>query len=98
MQPFINSVIWLVLQATNIYMIVLIAYCVMTLLTGFNVVNARNPLVGTLLRVGYALTEPVLRPIRRFMPNMGGIDLSPIVVILLLGFVQRLILGYSLGG
>lgn len=95
MEPFFGSLIWLILQVINIYMIVLVVYCVLTLLVGFNVINPRNQLVNMLLRVGFAITEPLLAPIRRFLPNMGGIDLSPIVVILLLGFAQRLIVGYA---
>jgi YggT family protein len=95
MEPLIISLIWLILQVINLYMIILVVYCILTLLVSFNVVNARQPFVNTLLRIGYAITEPVLAPIRRILPNMGGIDLSPIVVILLLGFLARLIEGYS---
>lgn len=95
MEPLIGSLVWLVLQVINLYMIILVVYCVMTLLVSFNVLNPSQPLVNMLLRVGYAVTEPVLAPIRRFLPNMGGIDFSPIVVILLLGFLQRVIAGYA---
>lgn len=95
MEPLIGSLIWLVLQVINLYMIVLVVYCVLTLLVSFNVINARQPFVNMLLRFGYAVTEPVLAPVRRLLPNMGGIDLSPIVVILLLGFLARLIAGYA---
>lgn len=95
MEPLFGSLIWLVLQVINLYMIVLAVYCVLTLLVSFNVINPRNQLVSMLLRFGYAITEPILGPIRRVLPAMGGIDLSPIVVFLLLGFIERLIVGYA---
>lgn len=95
MEPLIGSLVWLVLQVINIYMIVLVIYCIMTLLVSFNVINPRQQLVNMLLRCGYAMTEPVLAPVRRILPNMGGIDLSPLVVLLLLGFLQRVIVGYA---
>jgi YggT family protein len=57
----------------------------------FNVVNVRNPIVSQIGEVLYRLTEPVLRPIRNILPNLGGVDLSPIVLVLLLLFASRLL-------
>ena len=82
---FIN----LVLQ---LYIIVLIATAVFSWLVAFNVVNVRSPAVSMVGRLLYQLTEPVLRPIRNLLPGMGGIDISPIVVVLIIWFIQIVIL------
>ena len=76
----------------QLYVYVLIASAVLSWLIAFNVVNTRSPfvnMVGTLL---YQLTEPVLRPVRRVLPAMSGLDLSPIVVILIIFFIQSVVL------
>ena len=83
----INTVIWL-------YTIVLIVHVVLSWLTAFNVVNTRNPFVNGIGQITYRLCEPVLRKIRRFLPNLGGLDLSPIVLILALQFLRNLIEEY----
>jgi YggT family protein len=64
------------------------------LLIAFNVVNTRNQFVAAVAEFLYRITEPALAPIRRFMPNLGGLDISPIILILLIMFVQRVILYY----
>jgi YggT family protein len=64
---------------------------IMSWLISFNVINTRNQFVATLWRVINQLTEPVLRPIRRILPPMGGLDLSPIVVFVILFFLQSFI-------
>ncbi len=87
----INTVIWL-------YTLVLIVHVVLSWLTAFNVVNTRHPLVNGLGQITYRLCEPVLSKIRRFLPNLGGLDLSPIVLILLLQFAKNLILEYIIFG
>ena len=76
----------------RLYVYVLIGAAVFSWLVAFNVVNAHNQIVGTIGTVLYQLTEPVLRPIRNILPNMGGIDLSPVVVILIIIFIQSVIL------
>ena len=60
-------------------------------LIAFNVVNTRNPVVASVGEFLYRITEPVLRPIRSIMPNLGGIDISPVIVILGLLFLERLL-------
>lgn len=85
------SLIWLINTVIQIYIFVLIVQVVMSWLIAFNVVNTRNRFVYMVADVSYKLTEPALRPIRRILPNFGGIDLSPVVLILLLGFLQRLL-------
>jgi YggT family protein len=82
-----------ILLALNIFVWILIASAVLSWLIAFNVLNTRNPVVGTIADTLYRLTEPVLRPIRRRLPDMGGIDISPIIVILIVFFLQNLIAG-----
>ena len=76
----------------QLYIYVLIALAVLSWLVAFNVVNTRNPLVAGLVQLLIAVTEPVLRPIRRLLPNLGGIDVSPIIVVLIIIFIQSVIL------
>ena len=73
----------------EIYGWVLIAMIVFSWLHAFGVVNPRNQAVATIGDLLYRLTEPVLRPIRRFMPNLGGLDLSPIVVFLAIFIIRQ---------
>jgi YggT family protein len=82
------DVILLVLQ---LYIWLLIASAVLSWLIAFNVVNTRNQVVATLGEFLYRLTEPALRPIRAMLPNLGGIDVSPIILILIIFFIQNVI-------
>ena len=86
-----DALIWLINSIINIFIFILIVQVIMSWLIAFNVVNTRNRFVYMVADVAYKITEPVLRPIRRILPNFGGIDLSPVVLILLLGFIQRLL-------
>ena len=76
------------------YTLLLIAYVVMGLLINFGVVNAYNRVVSGLYEFLMRITEPVLRPIRRILPNMGPVDLSPLVVVVLIWFARMLLLEY----
>jgi YggT family protein len=76
----------------TIYIYLLVGSAVLSWLMAFNVVNVQNKVVYTVVSLLYRVTEPVLRPIRRIVPNLGGIDLSPIILILLLYFIRDLIL------
>ena len=76
----------------QLYVYVLIASAVLSWLIAFGVVNMRNQFVAGLAQVLYAVTEPALRPIRNILPNLGGIDISPVVLILLLLFVRDVVL------
>ena len=89
-----NSLISLLATVIQIYIYILIASAVLSWLIAFNVVNMRNQFVAMLAEALWRLTEPALRPIRRFLPNLGGLDLSPVVLILLLIFVQNLLFEY----
>ena len=76
----------------QLYVYVLIAAAVFSWLIAFNVVNSRSQLVATIGTFLYQITEPVLRPVRNILPKFGGIDLSPIVVILIIFFIQSVLL------
>ena len=78
----------------SLYVWLLIASAVLSWLVAFNVVNTRNRAVYVIGDFLYRGTEPVLRPIRRVLPNMGGLDLSPIALILLIFFIRNLMAEY----
>ena len=77
--------------ALQMYVYVVIAAAILSWLVTFNVVNTRNQVVYQIGNALYRLTEPALRPIRRILPNLGGIDLSPVVLLLLIYFLQMLV-------
>ncbi|GJE59652.1 YggT family protein [Methylobacterium trifolii] len=85
------ALLWLFDTIVQIFIYVLIASAVLSWLVAFNVVNVRNPIVAQIGEVLYRVTEPILRPIRNLLPNLGGVDISPIILILLLLFVSRLL-------
>ncbi len=85
------DVILLILQ---IYVWLLIAAAVLSWLIAFNVVNTRNQVVATVAEFLFRITEPVLRPVRSLLPNLGGIDISPIILILLIFFLENVIVRY----
>jgi len=70
---------------------------IMSWLISFNVINTRNDFVAAVWRVINAITEPILRPIRRIIPPMGGLDLSPIVVFVIIFFLQNWIASIAIG-
>lgn len=72
----------------DLYTWILIASAVFSWLYAFNVINSSNQFVNSIGRFLYAVTEPVLAPIRRILPNLGGIDISPIVVLVLIFFLR----------
>ena len=76
----------------TLYTYIVIASVVMSWLIGFNVINAQNPFVRTLWQAINAVTEPLLGPIRRMLPNLGAIDISPVVLLLACFFVQSVII------
>jgi YggT family protein len=86
-----NPFLWLIDAIITLYIWVLIAAAVLSWLIAFNVVNTRNPIVASLGDFLYRVTEPALRPIRNMLPNLGGIDISPVILSLALLFLQRLI-------
>ena len=83
-----------ILLALNLYTWLIIAAAILSWLVAFNVVNTRNDVVRSIGRFLEAVTEPVLRPIRNILPNLGGIDVSPIILLLIIFFIERLIIYY----
>jgi YggT family protein len=83
-----------ILLALNLYTWLIIAAAILSWLVAFNVVNTRNDVVRSIGRFLEAVTEPALRPIRNFLPNLGGIDVSPIILLLLIFFIERVIIYY----
>jgi YggT family protein len=86
-----NPVHWLIDTVIGLYIWVVIASVVLSWLVAFNVINTRNSFVHQIGDFLNRATEPALRPIRSFLPNLGGIDISPLVLILLLIFIRRLL-------
>ena len=90
MIPLLNTLMF----ALNIYIWILIANAIFSWLYAFNVINTRNQFVNMIGRALYQMTEPVLRPIRRFMPDLGGVDISPIILVLIIYLIQQIIIYY----
>ena len=91
----VNPLLWLILNLLNLYFYIILASVIISWLIGFNVINGANPYVR---QIGYALhrlTEPLLGPIRRVLPDLGGLDISPIILLLGLQFIQYLIVYYA---
>ncbi|BCH22395.1 membrane protein [Mesorhizobium sp. L-8-10] len=86
------ALIQTVVLALDIYWWLLIAAAIFSWLYAFNVVNSRNQFVSSIGNFLFRVTEPALRPIRRFLPDLGGIDISPIILLLILFFVRQFIL------
>ncbi|WP_332686563.1 YggT family protein [Bosea sp. (in: a-proteobacteria)] len=89
-----RSVLDVVMLALNLYVWILIASAVLSWLIAFNVVNTRNQFVSSVWDFLYRITEPALRPIRNMLPNLGGIDISPIILLLIIFFIQSVITRY----
>ena len=89
-----RAVLDIVLLVLQIYIWLLIAAAVLSWLVAFNVVNTRNQVVHMIGDMLYRLTEPLLRPIRSMLPNLGGIDISPVILILLILFLENVIVRY----
>lgn len=86
-----NPLLWLFDTLINLYIWIIIGQALLSLLVSFNIVNARQPFVTAVGEFLYRATEPVLAPIRRKMPDFGPIDLSPMVLIIGLIFLQRVV-------
>jgi len=82
------AIFYLVLQMLKLYSYVVIANVILSWLIAFNVLNTQNRLVYSILELSYRLTDPILNKIRRFLPNLGSLDISPIILLLLIWFVE----------
>lgn len=90
----IPPVLWLITTVIDIYVFMLIANAILSWLVAFNVINTNNQFVYSVGHFLHRITEPALRPIRKVIPFIGGIDISPVILILVLFFVQRLLFAY----
>lgn len=88
MGGFLVPVIKIVIAILNLYWWVIIISAVVSWLTAFGVINTYNRSVAMVLDVLYRLTEPVYRPIRQYLPSLGGLDLSPLVVLIIIWFAE----------
>jgi YggT family protein len=86
------ALIQTIVLALDIYWWIIIASVIFSWMFAFNVVNSRNQVVAVVGDFLFRATEPALRPIRRFLPDLGGIDISPIILLLLIFFLRQLIL------
>ena len=82
------AIFYLVLQILKLYSYVVMANVVISWLIAFNVLNTQNRFVYSILELTYKLTEPILNKIRRFLPNLGSLDISPIILLLLIWFIE----------
>ena len=82
------AIFYLVLQILKLYSYVVVANVIVSWLIAFNVLNTQNRFFYALLELSYRLTEPILRRIRRFLPNLGSLDISPIILLLLIWFIE----------
>ncbi|MCV0426781.1 MAG: YggT family protein [Roseibium sp.] len=81
-----------ILIALELYTYVIIASAIFSWLYAFNIVNSSNQFINSIGRVLYNLTEPALRPIRRFLPDLGGVDISPVILLLAIIFIRQIII------
>ena len=86
-----EPVLWLIDTLINLYIWVLIGQVILSWLVTFKVVNTQNPIVNQIGTLLYRLTEPVLGPIRRLLPRLGGFDLSPVIAVIALIFIEKVI-------
>jgi len=82
------AIFYLVLQILKLYSYVVIANVIVSWLIAFNILNTQNRFVYSVLELSYRLTDPILIRIRRFLPNLGSLDISPIILLLLIWFIE----------
>ena len=82
------AIFYLALQILKLYSYVVIANVIISWLIAFNILNAQNRFVYSILELTYRLTDPILNKIRRFLPNLGTLDISPVILLLLIWFIE----------
>ena len=83
-----KAIYLLVYELLNIYKYIVIVNVIISWLVAFNVLNTHNRFVYSILELSYKLTEPMLNKIRRFLPNLGSLDISPVILLVLIWFLQ----------
>lgn len=86
------ALIQTIVLALDIYWWIIIGAAIFSWLYAFNVVNPRNEVVGMIGNMLFRMTDPALQPIRRYLPNLGGIDISPIILLLIIFFIRQFLL------
>ena len=89
-----KPIVFIIIQIINLYMYLVIAAAIFSWLIAFNVVNTRNQFVAAVAEFLYRITEPVLGPIRRRLPDLGGLDISPIILFFVLWLIQLYLAEY----
>ena len=89
-----NSLLGLIIQIINLYQFILIIYIIAMWLVSFNIINTSNRFVYSLIEAMHRLCEPILKLVRRYLPNFGTIDISPVIVYLFLWFIKSLLVEY----
>ena len=92
-----NALLILLHEIITLYLYTLFIYVIISLMIQFQMINSYNKIINAIFRALISLHEPLLGKIRRYMPSLSGIDLSPVIVILLLSFIKNLIQDYRLG-
>ena len=82
------AIFYLALQILKLYSYVVITNVIISWLIAFNVLNTQNRFVYSILELTYRLTDPILNKIRRFLPNLGTLDISPVILLLLIWFIE----------
>ena len=82
------AIFYLILQILKLYSYVVIANVIVSWLIAFNILNTQNRFVYSILELSYRLTDPILNKIRGFIPNLGSLDISPVILLLLIWFVE----------
>ena len=82
------AIFYLILQILKLYSYVVIANVIVSWLVAFNVLNTQNRFVYSILELSYRLTDPILNKIRSFIPNLGSLDISPVILLLLIWFIE----------
>ena len=92
---YMNSLIILISQITELFIWLLIIQAIMSWLINFGIINTQSNFVNMIGSFLYKVTEPLLRPIRRLLPEFGGVDISPVILIMLLIFFRNLLFEYT---
>ena len=82
------AIFYLALQILKLYSYVVIANVIISWLIAFNILNTQNRFVYSILELTFRLTDPILNKIRRFLPNLGTLDISPVILLLLIWFIE----------
>lgn len=97
MNGFENDIAYLVNAIFSVLSTGLFIYIIVSLLVSFQVVNSHNQLVNIVMNTLSRIYEPMLKPIRQFLPDLGGLDISPVLLFILIGFTQRILLRILIG-